>query len=76
MAKVKGPMFSTFASGSIWDQITYSPRWDHNETVVQFKKRKTGFTSEYMKKNSEIFVNKRRRWVNGIKEITEELKEE
>jgi len=60
LAVVKGPMFSTWASGSVWKLLTYSPRYDGSCFVVSKYKSCSGFRHEIQIINAEVFKQRQR----------------
>jgi len=55
MANVKGPFFSTFASGSILKTLTVNAHFKNNTFVMQMHKQRSGKRHPIQIENAQIF---------------------
>lgn len=58
MAKVRGPFFSTFATGSIGNKLTVSACYSGNKFVMGMKKTRAGKRSDAQKLVSSKFAER------------------
>lgn len=71
MPKVKGPFFSTWASGSLGKKITVRAFGD-NKFVIQKYKSRSGKRHEIQDLNAQVFANRQKGGWKGYRELTEE----
>lgn len=56
MAMIKGPFFSTFATGSIGKTLTCNPRFNNNQFVMSSYKSRSGKRHQIQIENAKVFA--------------------